>query len=108
MQARDSLRIQNHPVLQFPKKKRVSFSFEGRTLFGYEGEPIAVALMDNGIKTLSHSKRYGRPRGFFCAIGNCCSCLMRVDGTPNTRTCVTALKKGMKIEIQKMEAGAAP
>jgi len=45
--------------------------------------------------------KYHRPRGFFCAIGKCSSCLMKVNGIPNVRTCVTELEEGMKIETQK-------
>ncbi|MEA3408802.1 MAG: FAD-dependent oxidoreductase, partial [Candidatus Eisenbacteria bacterium] len=49
---------------------------------------------------LRHSIRLDRPRGFFCAIGRCSSCLMTVDGVPNVMTCVTPLKAGMRIETQ--------
>ncbi len=53
-----------------------------------------------GVKTLSHSIELNRPRGFYCAIGNCSSCNMIVDGKPNVRTCVTMLKENMKVKTQ--------
>ena len=93
--------IQKHPILEFEHGKEVSFSFDGKELKGFEGEPIAVALTANGVRVFRVSPLMKRPRGFFCAIGKCSSCFMTVDGVPNVRTCVTPLEAGMKVETQK-------
>lgn len=93
------MRIKKHPVLEFGQGRMVPFQFEGQTLEGREGEPIAAALHANGIRELREHK--GRPRGLFCAIGNCSSCLMEVDGTPNVRVCVEPLREGMIVKKQK-------
>ena len=93
--------IQKHPILEFEHGKEVSFSFDGKELKGFEGEPIAVALTANGVRVFRVSPVMKRPRGFFCAIGKCSSCFMTVDGVPNVRTCVTPLEAGMKVETQK-------
>ena len=95
------MRIEEHPILQFPKGKKVMFYFEGKPLFGYEGEPIAVALHDNGVMVYRHSIHLNRPRGFYCAIGHCASCFMVVNGKPNTRVCITPLKENMDVRIGK-------
>lgn len=92
--------IKEHPVLEFSHKKKVKFVFDGKDMEGYEGEPIAAALHANGVTTYRKTKRMDRNRGFFCAIGKCSSCFMVVDGVPNVRTCVTALKEGMNVETQ--------
>ena len=43
-------RIENHPILgESPKGKLVKFSYDGTTLEGYEGEPIAAALRVAGV-----------------------------------------------------------
>ncbi len=94
------MRIDNHPILEFKRGKKVTFSFEGKELTGFEGEPIAAALHDNGIKVYRQSIRHDRARGFFCAIGHCSSCFMIVDGRPNTMTCVTPLREGMTVKRQ--------
>lgn len=94
-------RIQQHPILEFQKGRKVHFTFEGRILEGYEGEPIAAALHAAGVRVLHTSAKRNRPRGFFCAIGNCSSCLMRVDGVPNVRVCIEPLREGMRIERQQ-------
>ena len=95
------MRIQNHPVLSFPERKKVTFTFDGTALEGYEGEPVAAALHANGIRTLGHSHKDNRPRGFYCAIGNCSSCKMVVNGEANVRVCVEPLRPGMVVEVQK-------
>lgn len=94
------MRIINHPILQFPKKEKVQFTFNNQPLEGYAGEPIAAALYAAGINILGHSHKLHRPRGLFCAIGNCSSCLMTVDGIPNVRICVEPLRQGVKVETQ--------
>lgn len=100
-------RIEEHPILDFPARRKVRFFFEGDEMEGYEGEPIAAALSAAGIKIFHYSLKLNRPRGFFCAIGNCSSCLMVVDGVPNIRVCVEPLREGMRIERQ-FGRGPAP
>ncbi|RLF47306.1 MAG: sarcosine oxidase subunit alpha [Thermoplasmata archaeon] len=92
------MRIRNHPILDFEKKKEISFLYNGHKIKAFEGETIASALHAAGIKVLSHSIKLNRPRGFFCGIGKCSSCLMRVNGVPNIRTCITPVEEGMVVE----------
>jgi len=94
------MRITEHPILRFEHGPTVRFTFDGCELEGYEGEVIAAALHAAGVRVLSHSHGRQRPRGFYCAIGNCSSCLMVVDGEPNVRVCVEKLHAGMRVETQ--------
>lgn len=98
-------RITEHPILDFAEKPVVSFTFEGQQLEGREGDTIASALHANGVMVLSHSRRHHRPRGFFCAIGKCSSCLMTVDDKPNVRVCVEPLREGMDVWRQPAIGG---
>ncbi len=59
---------------------------------------MAVALHAAGVTTYRKSPQLQRPRGFFCAIGKCSSCLMTVDGVPNVRVCITPLQEGMVVQ----------
>ena len=94
-------RITEHPILGTPKKGQlVSFMFDGKEMQGYEGEPVAAALRAAGSLKHRETARLHKPRGIFCAIGRCTDCVMVVDGVPNTRTCITPLKAGMKVETQ--------
>lgn len=94
------MRIEEHPVLTFRKGSPIGFTFDGKKILGFEGDTIVSALHAQGILTLSHSAQYQRPRGLFCAIGHCSSCLMTVNGVPNVRSCVTPIEEGMAVRSQ--------
>ena len=94
-------RIAQHPILTFEDRGPVNFLFEGRPMTGRQGETIAAALAANGIRLFRHAEKTGRPRGFFCAVGKCASCLMVVDGQPNTMVCMEPLREGVKVERQR-------
>ncbi|MEO0131514.1 MAG: (2Fe-2S)-binding protein [candidate division WOR-3 bacterium] len=96
-----NFRIKEHPILEFKKGRLVKFYFNGQELFGYEGEPIAASLIANGIKVFRYTEKKHRPRGFFCALGKCSSCLMTVNGIPNVMVCIEPLKEGMDVRRQK-------
>ncbi|BAL81151.1 FAD-dependent oxidoreductase [Caldisericum exile] len=95
------MEIESHPILQFKRMGSVKFSFEGRSVEAYQGEPVAMALYRNGIDVFSESPKLHRPRGIFCAIGKCSSCLMEVNGIPNVRTCILTAQEGMVVKRQK-------
>ena len=94
------LRIKQHPILDFSWDRRVSFTFNGKPLSGYTSDSIASALHANNVKIFSKSLRYGSPRGFFCGIGKCSSCLMEVNGVPNVRTCIAPLTENVSVQMQ--------
>ncbi len=96
-----SQRIDFHPILGEPKKgPLVTFSYDGKPIEGYEGEPIAAALKAAGVMVHRHTMKMDRPRGVFCAIGRCTDCVMVVDGKPNVRTCITPVRAGMTVQTQ--------
>lgn len=94
------MRIFNHPILEFHRGKPVEFTFNNQKIKAFEGETIAAALHAAGIRVLSESSRFHRPRGFFCAIGKCSSCLMEVDGVPNVKTCLVLVRDKMTVRRQ--------
>ena len=46
------------------RTERISFKFNGKTLFGYKGDTLASALLANGVHLVARSFKYHRPRGF--------------------------------------------
>lgn len=94
-------RIVTHPILDFPQRQKLIFTYDGQRLEGLEGDTIQAALHANGIVTLAYSRELHRPRGFYCAIGNCSSCMMTVNGIPNVKTCTTELREGMDVRTQQ-------
>ncbi len=97
------LRIYEHPILHFARGKTVFFTFNNMKIKGYDGESIAAALLAAGIRVFRRSMKLKRPRGFYCGIGKCSSCLMRVDGIPNVRTCIEPVREGITVETQTWE-----
>ncbi len=93
--------INIHPILQFSHGKELKFTFDGTTVKAYKGETVAMALYRSGIDIFSKSPKQHRPRGMFCAIGKCSSCMMRVNGIPNIRTCILPIREGMIVEKQE-------
>jgi hypothetical protein len=94
------MRLEDHPILNFNRGEEIEFYFEGKIMKAYLGETIAAALHANGIKVLSHSTKDHSPRGLYCAIGNCSSCLMTVNKIPNVRVCVELIEAGDDVRVQ--------
>ena len=49
------------------REKVLNFSFNGKKLYGYEGDTLASALLANGKHLVGLSFKYHRPRGIFSA-----------------------------------------
>lgn len=95
-------RIEQHPILNIPEVQHdesISFYFEEKKLQARRGDTIASALIANGIDIFGYTE-HGKPRGFFCAIGKCSSCLVEVDGVSNVRACITPVREGMQVKRQ--------
>lgn len=90
-------RIKNHPILQSRKDRRqIRFYFDGDEIAGFEGEPVASALIASGHHVFSHHHKDGAPQGLFCANGQCSQCTMLIDGIPK-KSCMTPLSEGMDV-----------
>ncbi len=95
-------RLERIPIPTHDRGEPVTILFEGRKIEAYAGETVAAALLASGVKMLLRSMKYQRPRGRYCLSGTCNTCLMRVDGNPNVRTCQTLVRHGMEVERQKV------
>jgi len=59
------MRLQNNKNLD--QTKKISFFFDGKKYFGYEGDTLASALLSNGVHLIGRSFKYHRPRGIISA-----------------------------------------
>jgi predicted molibdopterin-dependent oxidoreductase YjgC len=95
--------IMEHPILEFGDRgRKVSIRVNGRRIEAFEGEPIAAAMVAAGVIVFRHTPKLKKPRGLYCAIGRCTDCVMRVDGVPSVRTCITPVRDGMIVESQEI------
>ena len=60
-----SFRLENGGLIN--RNKKLSFKFNGKIYYGYEGDTLASALLANGVHLIGRSFKYHRPRGFFGA-----------------------------------------
>jgi D-hydroxyproline dehydrogenase subunit gamma len=77
----------------------VSVTVDGRAMELPEGEVLAAALLVGGMGRFSDSVRVGEPRGPLCLMGSCFQCVAEIDGTPQVRTCRTAVRVGMTVAL---------
>ena len=82
-------------------KREVTFTFNGETFKGVEGQSIAAALMARGVRELRKTRFDEEPRLIFCGIGVCFDCVVVVNGVANQRACLIEIVEGAKIESQK-------
>ena len=89
--------ITSHPILEIPERKKITFSFDGKKLSGYEGMVISSALFLNKIKVFGHHVKDSSPQGIFCANGQCSQCNVIANGIP-VKACMTPLIEDMIIK----------
>jgi len=92
--------IKEHPILPPKEGRVVTFTFDGKELQGIEGMAVASVLFMNDIKVFGEHYVDHSPQGIFCANGQCAQCTLIIDGKP-LKSCMTALKEGMRIESLK-------
>ncbi|TIV43165.1 MAG: sarcosine oxidase subunit alpha, partial [Mesorhizobium sp.] len=85
--------------------KTASFSFDGKSYVGIEGDTLASALLANGVHLVGRSFKYHRPRGFLSAGAeepNALVQIVRDDArkTPNVRATVQELYDGLTANSQ--------
>jgi sarcosine oxidase subunit alpha len=89
--------LTEHPILEIPKRKKITFSFDGKKLTGFKGMVISSALFLNKIKIFGHHVKDNSPQGIFCANGQCAQCNVIVNNVP-VKACMTPLEEDMVIE----------
>ena len=87
------------------RTRPVSFSFDGRTYQGLEGDTLASALLANGVHMVGRSFKYHRPRGIFGAGAEDPAGLVQVGKDPattdpNTRATELEIYEGLETFAQ--------
>ncbi len=77
-------------------RRRVEFTFDGKSVVGLTGDTVAGALLAAGIRTLRQGAEGGGPRGLFCAMGVCQECVVVIDGA-NVEACRVQVADGLDV-----------
>jgi sarcosine oxidase subunit alpha len=75
----------------------LSFEFEGEKYRGFAGDTISSALAAAGVPYVARSFKYHRRRHILSFANHDSNTLFQVDGVPNVRGDVTALRNGMRV-----------
>ena len=75
----------------------IDIEVDGRRVRARPGETVAVTLLRAGIGLDGESSG----RGLFCGMGRCFECHAVVDGEPHVRTCMTTVREGMSVRIDR-------
>lgn len=79
----------------------ISFTFNGDSYEGAQGQSIAAALMASGVRELRTTRFHKEPRLIFCGIGVCFDCVVVVNGVANQRACLVEINQGDEIVSSK-------
>ena len=80
-----SSRGPSQPSEVIDRSQRVTFTWNGDTVVGYQGDTIASALAANDVRIFSRSMKYHRPRGLLTADYWDPNCRLQVGDEPNVR-----------------------
>ncbi|MEJ6402561.1 sarcosine oxidase subunit alpha family protein [Yoonia sp. 2307UL14-13] len=87
-----------------PPDTIVTFTFDGKPVQGVPGEPVAAALLAQGIKLVGRSFKYHRPRGIMSAGSEEQNALVTVgrgaQKEPNVRATVLEVSEGLEVFSQ--------
>jgi len=90
-------RIERHPILPIPDRRKVPFTWKGQPMEGLEGETLSSALFAAGVRIFGHHAKDGTAQGIFCANGQCSQCLVLADGIP-VKSCMELVRPGVRAE----------
>jgi D-hydroxyproline dehydrogenase subunit gamma len=77
----------------------VVFHFEGKPIVAREGQSVAAALIQAGIRSWRIDEA-GHHKGALCCVGYCFECRCRIDDQADRRACMTVATAGMRVERQ--------
>ncbi|HUI61253.1 MAG TPA: sarcosine oxidase subunit alpha family protein [Steroidobacteraceae bacterium] len=87
------------------RSRPLTFTFDGRSYSGFQGDTLASALLANDVHLVGRSFKYHRPRGIFSAGAEEPNALVGVRRdanryTPNLRATQIELYEGLRVESQ--------
>jgi len=89
---------------QIDRRTALNFTFNGKPYQGYSGDTLASALLANGVRLISRSFKYHRPRGIMgSGFDDACGLVQLDDGAttePNLQATRIELYEGLSARSQ--------
>ena len=86
------------------RSRALSFTFDGKSYWGFEGDTLASALVANDVRLVGRSFKYHRPRGILTAGSEEPNAIVTVrtgaHAEPNTRATMIELFNGLEASSQ--------
>jgi sarcosine oxidase, subunit alpha len=93
-------RLAHQPGEVIDRRRPVTFTWNGSTYRGFQGDTIASALAASGERVFSRSYKYHRPRGLLTADFLDPGCSVQVGDEPNVRGGHRLVENGMVVSSQ--------
>ncbi|MGI9644951.1 MAG: 2Fe-2S iron-sulfur cluster-binding protein [Ilumatobacteraceae bacterium] len=95
-------RLAAQPGELIRRNRPIPFTWDGREMSGFEGDTIASALSANGVRVVSRSMKYHRPRWYLTNDYWDPNGFVQVGDEPNVRSAHRLLEAGMTIGPQNV------
>ena len=88
--------------LWIDRNRPIAFTFDGRGYRGYGGDTVTSALWAAGVKIVSRSFKYHRPRGTLSAAGHDANSLVQIGAEANVAADLRRIEDGLEVEAQNV------
>jgi len=95
-------RLPPQPGEVIDRSRPVDFTWNGRAMSGFAGDTIASALTAGGVRVVSRSMKYRRPRGYMSNDYWDPNGLVQVGDDPNVRSAHRLIEPDMAVEAQNV------
>jgi sarcosine oxidase, subunit alpha len=85
------------------RERPLKFRFDGREIEGFAGDTIASALAANGVRVLSRSFKYHRPRGAMTMARGEANTLVQLGDEPNLQADRHPAAAGLEVAAQNVK-----
>ncbi|WP_232830672.1 (2Fe-2S)-binding protein [Tropicimonas sp. IMCC34011] len=83
----------------------VTIRVDGVPVLAQPGETVAAVLLRLSPAWSRRTHGSGERRAPYCMMGVCFDCLVSIDGTGSTRSCLARVCDGMQVERQDISQG---
>jgi sarcosine oxidase subunit alpha len=94
------MRLPPQPAEVIDRSRTITFTWNGRPVPAHPGDTIASALAAAGVRVLSRSFKYHRPRGLLTADQHDPGAILQVGDEPNVRAAHRRVEDGMRVSSQ--------